>query len=80
MQAFQFYVKENTAVPVDIHSDTFATEKEQLIHQGFEKTGDIIQADDSKQAFEKFKTQHLDELDKEAKWHSVTSSLFAIGL
>jgi hypothetical protein len=71
MMTFQFYVKDTTAVQLDIDSPTFSAEKDQLVEQGFERVGDVVQADNSEQAHEKFKSIHLDELGQFAGLHLV---------
>ncbi len=69
MATFQFYVKEKTAIPLDVDSISFLVEKEQLVKQGFERIGDVLQAPDSEQALDKFKTIHLSELQDFANSH-----------
>ncbi len=78
VSTFQFYVKEAVAVHLDVDSATFLAEKEQLVTQGFERVGDIIQADNSGQAFEKFKSIHLNELGEFAGSHLVASVISSI--
>ncbi|WP_022941403.1 hypothetical protein [Psychromonas hadalis] len=62
MATFQFYQKDNITVHLDVDSPSFLQEKDQLVKQGFERISDIIQAETSQLAHEKFKTVHLDEL------------------
>ena len=62
MATFQFYVKDKTALHLDVDSSTFVTEKYQLVEQGFERVGDVVQANNVEQAYKKFKAIHLDEL------------------
>ncbi|GIC75766.1 hypothetical protein [Moritella sp. F3] len=73
MLTFHFYVKEETVVHLDINSPIFLIEKEQLVAQGFERVGDVIRANNSAEAFEKFKHIHLDELGQFSGAHIVAS-------
>ena len=67
MASFQFYKKDKILVHLDVHSPSFTTENEQLIDQGFELIGDIIDAENSQVAHETFKSIHGDELRVLAK-------------
>ena len=75
MKVFQFYVKESTAVHLDTASPTFSSEKDQLVEQGFERVGDTVQADSSEQAFDKFKTIHLNELEQFSGTHLMAGAI-----
>ena len=59
MITFQFYKKQNALVHLAIGTVSSGTEREQLIEQGFELVGDIVQAETSYAAFNKFKALHL---------------------
>jgi hypothetical protein len=78
MLIFQFYVKESIAVPLDTNSKTFLVEKEQLVVQGFERVGDVIKADNSEQAFKKFKAVHLNELGEFTGNHLIAGVIGSI--
>ncbi len=79
MATFQFYVKDKTPVHLNIDSSTFLQEKYQLIEQGFEREGDIVQAASVEEAYEKFKTIYLDELQDFAHSHLFIGTVGAIG-
>ncbi len=78
MKVFEFYVKQDAVLPLDINSPSFAEEKDQLIAQGFEITGDLVKAESSAKAFEKFKTANLDELAGLASWHLILGGIAAV--
>ncbi|MFO6423323.1 hypothetical protein [Motilimonas sp. KMU-193] len=78
MKTFQFYVKQDAVLPLDIDDPNYSEEKAQLVEQGFELVGDLVQAETSAQAFEKFKTSDLEELAGFAGWHLVTGGIGAI--
>lgn len=61
MTTFQFYKKQNALVHIDIDTLSFHNEKLQLIAQGFELIGDIVEAETSYVAFNKFKALHLQQ-------------------
>ncbi|MGF1749363.1 MULTISPECIES: hypothetical protein [Vibrio] len=67
MATFQFYQKDKVLLHLDVSSPSFLAESEQLIDQGFECIGDIVEAENSQIAHEKFKTIHGDELKVLAK-------------
>jgi len=64
---------------LDVDSRSFLVEKEQLVEQGFERVGDVVQADNSEIAHEKCKTIYLDELNNFANTHLVAGSLGVLG-
>lgn len=76
MSTFQFYVKEAIAVHLAVDSSTFLTEKEQLVKQGFERVGDVIQAEDAKQAFDSFKNIYMNELGEFAQTNLVSGVIY----
>lgn len=78
MLTFQFYAKESVAVHVETSSPTFLKERDQLVAQGFECVGDTIQADNSEQAFENFKSIHLKELGEFTENHLVSSVISSL--
>ena len=61
MTTFQFYKKQNALVHIDIDTLSFHDEMQQLIAQGFEFIGDIVEAETSYAAFNKFKVLHLQQ-------------------
>lgn len=67
MSTFQFYQKDKVALHLDVNSPSFLAESEQLIDQGFERIGDIVEAENSQIAHEKFKTIHDGKLTILAK-------------
>ncbi len=69
MATFQFYQKESVTQHLDVDSSSFLAEKDQLIEQGFQRIGDIVHAENSQLAHEKFKTIHLDELQNFTNSH-----------
>lgn len=77
MASFQFYNKDSVSLHLDTNSRSFTTESEQLIEQGFEPIGDIIEAKDSRAAHEKFKSIYLNELKNFAKSQVVVGVLTA---
>jgi len=62
MATFQFYKKDAVTQHLDMDSSSFLVEKDQLVEQGFERIGDVVQAENSQLAHQKFKNIHLDEL------------------
>ena len=59
MTTFQFYKKQNALVHLATGTLSSHTEKKQLIEQGFELVGGIVEAETSYAAFNKFKALHL---------------------
>ncbi len=55
MASYQFFKHKNSGdlVHLDIDSNTFYQEKEQLFAQGFESHGDMIQADSTEEAYQR---------------------------
>ncbi|MGF1725637.1 hypothetical protein [Photobacterium nomapromontoriensis] len=49
---------------IDMSSDSFLTEKEVLLSQGFEVEDDVIYAENSKEAVEKFKSNYVYALEE----------------
>ncbi|CED57964.1 putative uncharacterized protein (plasmid) [Aliivibrio wodanis] len=49
---------------IDMDSDTFLTEKKQLIEGGFEVEDDVIYGDTREDAVEKFKSNYIYHLDE----------------
>lgn len=79
MATFQFYQKEKISLHLDVDSPSFLIERDQLVTQGFERIGDIVQAENSQLAHEKFKTIHLDELKNYAETHLFVGTLGVSG-
>ena len=76
MTTFQFYKKLNALVHVNIDAPAFINEKKQLIEQGFERVGNIVQAETSYAAFNKCKAIHFNELQHFNKSHLFVSTSF----
>ena len=64
MKTFQFYQKDKVILHLDIDSSSFSAEKDQIVDQGFERIGDIVKAENSQSANDKFKTIYFDELQE----------------
>ncbi len=62
MTIFHFFKKEKVITHLDINSNSFETEKTQLIEQGFERVGEPIHSENSKLALEKFHDKQFLEL------------------
>lgn len=60
MSKYQFYCKPDSNrrefTYLDMSSDTFSNEKAQILQMGFEVEDDVIYADSSAEAIEKFKS------------------------
>ena len=80
MKTYQFYTKQDVLVHLDIDGESYKEEKEQLVAQGFNPVGDLVQAENAEQAFKNLKSSNLDELSAYAKWSILESSaLLALG-
>ena len=64
---------------LDVDSPSFLIERDQLVDQGFERIGDIVQADNSVLVHEKFKTIYLDELQDYANTHLFVATVGVSG-
>jgi len=64
MNTFQFYKKQNALVHVNINNRSFETEQQQLAEQGFKSIGEIVTAETSYAAFNKFKVLHFKKLQQ----------------
>ena len=62
MAIFHFFSKEKVLLHLDIDTETYETEKEQLLDQGFERSGRPIHADNVKLGIEKYHEKQIDEL------------------
>lgn len=69
MATFQFYKKQNALVHINIDTSSFMLETEQLLEQGFEIVGDIVKAETSYVAFNKFKSTQIDQQNQFSNSH-----------
>ena len=73
MAKYQFLCKPDSNCKaftyLEMKSESFSNEKLQLLEMGFEVEGDVIYADSSEEAVEKFKSNFLAPLDDYANSH-----------
>ncbi len=77
MNTFQFYKKQNALVHVNINNQLFGAEQQQLVDQGFESIGEIVEAETSYAAFNKFKILHFKKLQQISNSHLFVNSSLA---
>ncbi|RXJ72740.1 hypothetical protein CS022_13980 [Veronia nyctiphanis] len=75
MKTYQFYTKQDVLVHLDIDGESYKEEKKQLVAQGFNPIGDLVQAEDAKQAFKNLKSYDLDDLVADAKLHTLAGGI-----
>ncbi|MGF1735703.1 hypothetical protein [Photobacterium satsumensis] len=67
MAKYQFFCKPDSNrkafTYIEMASESFSTEKQQLLEMGFEVEGDVIYADSPQEAVEKFKSNFVAPLE-----------------
>ena len=64
MNIYQFFSKESTVIHAECKNDNFEDEKSQLLKQDFELSGDVISAENTKEAYEIYKSKFdLDNIE-----------------
>ncbi|PKF62677.1 hypothetical protein CW745_04435 [Psychromonas sp. psych-6C06] len=79
MSNYQLYKKQQVAVVLEIDSPSFIEEKYQLIEQGFERIGDVVQAKNKTEALKHTNQVNIDSLSEFATSHLFVSCIVVLG-